>query len=148
METICMKCPIQISRLLYYWPPNNTFSFTKTFFPYLLQQIASEAFSYNSFLIMHLGKIFSRRHFYFILFFFLFFTGYRIWYLMPIVFNGDNLHEMSNPDLWETKKNIINLSSAKHSQRVVKVKETVLLLQIDRLLNKKKIICPFFLKHI
>ena len=53
-----------------------------------------------------------------------------------------------NPDLRETKKNIINLSSAKHSQRVVKVKETMLLLQIDRLLNKKKIICPFFLKHI
>ena len=47
---------------------------------------------------------------------------------MQIVSNGVNLHEMSNPDLWETKKNIINLSSAKHSQKVVKVKETVLLL--------------------
>ena len=46
---------------------------------------------------------------------------------MQIVCNGDSLHEMSNPDLWETKKNIINLSSAKHSQRVVTVKETVLL---------------------
>ena len=46
---------------------------------------------------------------------------------MQIVCNGDSLHEMSNPDLWETKKNIINLSSAKHSQRVVKVKETMLL---------------------
>ena len=67
---------------------------------------------------------------------------------MQIVSNGDNLHEMTNPDLWETKKNIINLSFAKHSQRVVKVKETMLLLQIDRLLNKMKIVCPFFLKHI
>ena len=46
---------------------------------------------------------------------------------MQIVSNGYNLHEMSNPDVWETKKNIINLSSAKHSQRV-KVKETMLLL--------------------
>ena len=35
--------------------------------------------------------------------------------------DGNNLHEMSNPDLWENKKNI-NLSSAKYSQRVVKVK--------------------------
>ena len=47
---------------------------------------------------------------------------------MQIVSNRDNLHEMSNPDLWENKKNIINLSSAKYSQRVVKVKETMLLL--------------------
>ena len=30
---------------------------------------------------------------------------------MQIVSNGDNLHEMSNPVLWENKKNI-NLLSA------------------------------------
>ena len=34
-------------------------------------------------------------------------------------------NEMPNPDPWENKKNIINLSSAKYSQRVVKVKETI-----------------------
>ena len=43
---------------------------------------------------------------------------------MQIVINRDNLHEMSNQDLWKNKKNNISLSSAKYSQ----VKETVLLL--------------------
>ena len=43
---------------------------------------------------------------------------------MQIVINGDNLHEMSNQDLWKNKENNISLSSAKYSQ----VKETVLLL--------------------
>ena len=48
----------------------------------------------------------------------------------------DNLHEMSNPNLLENKQNIINLSSAKYSQRVVKVKETMLLLKIGFKLRK------------
>ena len=44
---------------------------SETFFPYLLQQIVSEAFSYYSFLIMqintkNLGKIFNRRHLFFV----------------------------------------------------------------------------------
>ena len=47
---------------------------------------------------------------------------------MQIVSNGDSLREMSNPDLWENKKTVTNLSSAKYSQRVEKVKETMLLL--------------------
>ena len=38
---------------------------------------------------------------------------------------GHNLHEMSNPDLWENKKNI-NFLSAKYPPRVVKVKKTML----------------------
>ena len=40
---------------------------------------------------------------------------------------GQNSHEMSNPDLWENKKNI-NFLSAKYPPRVVKVKKTMLLL--------------------
>ena len=31
---------------------------------------------------------------------------------MQIVSIGDNLHEISSPDFWENKKNIINLSSS------------------------------------
>ena len=76
--------------------------------------------------------------------FLLFSPGYRIWYIMQIISNGDNLHEMSNPDLWQTKEHIINMLSAKYSQRVVKVKQNDGAL--DRLLNKKNpIICLFFL---
>ena len=41
---------------------------------------------------------------------------------MQIVSNGDNLHEMLNPVFWEkNKKNIINLSFAELTKRVVKV---------------------------
>ena len=54
----------------------------------------------------HLGKMFTRWHFEIFL---LFFSGYRIWYLMQIVINGDNLHEMSNQDLWKNKKNNISV---------------------------------------
>ena len=43
---------------------------------------------------------------------------------MQIVINGDNVHEMSNQNLWKNKKNNIGFSSAKYSQ----VKETMLLL--------------------
>ena len=43
---------------------------------------------------------------------------------------------------WKNKKNIINLSSTKFSQRVVKVKETMLLLYIGSLNKTKTIICP------
>ena len=32
---------------------------------------------------------------------------------------GDNLHEMPNPDFGKNKKNIINLSSAENAQREV-----------------------------
>ena len=43
---------------------------------------------------------------------------------MQIVFNGDNLHEMSNPVFSEKyekkKKKIINLSSAELALRMVK----------------------------
>ena len=73
----------------------------------------------------HLGKMFIRRHFETFL---LFIPGFRIWDLKQIVSNGDNLHEMLNPDLLENMKNITNLSSAKYSQRVVNVKEIMLLL--------------------
>ena len=45
---------------------------------------------------------------------------------MQSVSNGDNLHEMPNLVLWEKWKDIIHLSSANFSQRVVKVKETML----------------------
>ena len=54
---------------------------------------------------------------------------------MQIISNGDNLHEMSNPDLWENKEHIISMLSAKYSQRVVKVKQNDAAL--DRLLIKK-----------
>ena len=40
---------------------------------------------------------------------------------MQIVFNGDNLHEMSSPFFWKNKKNIINLSSAELAKRVERV---------------------------
>ena len=40
---------------------------------------------------------------------------------MQIVSFGDNLHEMEKLILWESKKNIINLSSAEFAQRAVKV---------------------------
>ena len=45
---------------------------------------------------------------------------------MQIVSLGDNLHEMTKPILWENKKNIINLSSAESTQRVVKIKITIM----------------------
>ena len=43
---------------------------------------------------------------------------------MQIVSNGDNLHAMSNPVVWENKKKItvINLSFAELAQRMVNVK--------------------------
>ena len=44
---------------------------------------------------------------------------------MHIVSLGDNLHEMSNPILWENKKKNINMSSAEFAHSVVKVKEVV-----------------------
>ena len=44
---------------------------------------------------------------------------------MQIVSNGDNLHEMSNPDSVKNKKHIINLSSAESAQRVVKVSQSM-----------------------
>ena len=31
----------------------------------------------------------------------LYFLENRIWHFMQIVSNGDNLHEMSNPDFWK-----------------------------------------------
>ena len=64
-----------------------------------------------------LGKIFSRWH---IEIFFLFFpeTGFDM--SCKIVFNGDNLHEMSNPVFW---KNVINLLSDELVQEVVMVKQ-------------------------
>ena len=83
-----------------------------------------------------LGKNFSRWHFDF---FFLFFLENRLWNLRKIVFSEeDNLQEMSksifwenqknfnissaeSPVLWKSKKNIINSSSAKYAQRVIKV---------------------------
>ena len=40
---------------------------------------------------------------------------------MQSVFNGDNLHELSNPVFWET----MNLSSAELAQRVGKVNNDV-----------------------
>ena len=41
---------------------------------------------------------------------------------MQIVSIGDNLHDISKPVFWEKKiRNIINVSSAKLAQRVVKV---------------------------
>ena len=39
---------------------------------------------------------------------------------MQILSNGDNLHEISNPVFCENKKNIIRLSSAELTHRVVK----------------------------
>ena len=61
---------------------------------------------------------------------------------MQIVSNGDNLHEMSNPEdiscklsqfawnvkscfLWKNKKNNVNLSSAEYACRVINVKGIV-----------------------
>ena len=41
---------------------------------------------------------------------------------IQIVYNGDNLHGMSNPVFWEkNKKNITHLLSAELAQRVVKL---------------------------
>ena len=56
-----------------------------------------------------LGKIFSSRYFEI---FFLFFPENRVWHFMQVVSIGDNLHEMSQPVIWENKKNVISLSSA------------------------------------
>ena len=39
-----------------------------------------------------------------------------------VKFSADNLHEMSNPVLWENEKNIMNLLSAEIYKRVIKVK--------------------------
>ena len=36
---------------------------------------------------------------------------------------GDSLHEMSKPIIWENKKSIIMLLSAELAQRVVKIKK-------------------------
>ena len=52
------------------------------------------------------GKIFSRRHFEI---FFLFFPENRLRHLMPIVFFGDNLHEMSKPIFWGKIRKISSL---------------------------------------
>ena len=44
---------------------------------------------------------------------------------MQIVYNRDNLHEMSDPVFWEKNKkkiNITNLSSAEFAQRMVTIK--------------------------
>ena len=41
---------------------------------------------------------------------------------MQFFSNGDILHEMSDPVLWENKINIINLSSAESAEKLVKVK--------------------------
>ena len=66
---------------------------------------------------------------------------------MQIVSNGDNLHEMSNLDLWENMKLSICRLLNNFSESVVKVEEDSAI--IDRLLNRKKsIIRPFFLTHI
>ena len=48
---------------------------------------------------------------------------------MQIVLSGDNLHETSKPIFFsekkkKKKKNIVNLSTAELTQRVVKVKQT------------------------
>ena len=56
---------------------------------------------------------------------FLVFPENKFWHFIQIVRNGENLHEMSNPALWEkNKKNIINLSSAEFVQRAVKKHST------------------------
>ena len=62
-----------------------------------------------------LGKNFSRRHFEI---FFLIFLENRIRHFMQIVYLGDNLHEVS-----DSKKNIVNLSSAESAHSVVSVKQ-------------------------
>ena len=38
------------------------------------------------------------------IFFFLFFPENKIWHFVQIVSNGDNLHEMLDPGLWEKGK--------------------------------------------
>ena len=67
-----------------------------------------------------LDDIFSRRHFEI----FLFSPENRLWHFMQIVPYGDNVYNMSKPIFWESRKNMMKLSSAEFAQRDVKVKET------------------------
>ena len=71
-----------------------------------------------------LCKIFSKQHFriFSCLFVFFFFSENSIWHFMQIVSIGDSLHEMSSYFSGRSKKNVINLSSAKLAQRVINVK--------------------------
>ena len=45
---------------------------------------------------------------------FKYFTENRIWQFMQIVSNGDNLHEMSKPVLWEKQEKYFKRSSAEN----------------------------------
>ena len=58
-----------------------------------------------------LGKNFSKRHFEI---FFLFSPENRISYFMQIVSTEDNLHETSNPVLWEKLEIFLNMFSAEN----------------------------------
>ena len=56
---------------------------------------------------------------------------------MQIVASGNNLHEISKPVFSENKKSIINLSSAKFAQRVVKINFLTFNMLLEKAVNDK-----------
>ena len=60
------------------------------------QSVIAEMFKYLTFTTLWANSADNKLEFVF-----LFSPENRIWHFMQIVSNGDNLHEMSNPVLWE-----------------------------------------------